>query len=206
MPGNNTAFIQKKFQYAIHETTMSNCCALFVCIERTCTQEGISAKFISGVLIAFAANHPRARDESSTIRATNARWDCSISSCDTHVKFSRSSWNVTQVSSKIEIILGRPGRRSRERSSLISYNFLVYECTNRFTTLWAMFVLSFALPTDLRRDIHATKHPRAALCRTIVGDEDACVHMRARTRAQAHRYIWESANLRANKLSRAATI
>lgn len=109
-------------------------------------------------------------------------------------------------------------RRSCERSSLISRNFLEYECTGRFIILPGGRLPSHLHrgcppPADLRRDIPATKRPRGSrvVSHRVVGEEDAAgrscarVCARARTRARRHTgtpgkaQIYEPINYRARR-------
>lgn len=161
--------------------------------------------YISSVFIAFAASHPRVRGESSTTCDKRTTWLFDItrlvagSSCKIFSRFiekfhvSSGMW----VSGKIEIIpeRGDPGcRGSCERSSLISRNFLEYECTGRFIILpgdvYPLVCTVGVLPRifgaiSARQNAHG-------MPRTVVDEEDAarscacaCTHTRADTQVHS---------------------
>lgn len=101
-------------------------------------------------------------------------------------------------------------RRSCKRSSLISRNFLEYERTGRFIILPAdvcSLICTVGVPLRIFGAISARRNAHGEPCRGVPSSPRKMRHVRAcaraRTRAQAHGYIRESANLRANKLSRA---
>lgn len=173
-----------------------------MCIERTRTQQHISAKFISVFLIASVANYPRARNERLNDLRTNAR-NCLIS----RVIVARYSCKILSFIGKRHIgfeqnrnYFGtrRSGWRLRERS-LISCNFLEYEYTGRFIILLRLcplirtvgiLPLIFGYPHDKTTTSHAVHHHRR-------GRWCACTYTRASTGIFGKAQIYEPINYRA---------
>lgn len=180
-----------------------------MCTE-TYIHKNASPQNLYRVFIAYAASHPRARGESSTTRDKRTTWLFDITRIVAGSSCKIPSRSVTWVSGKIEIIPRDECRRSCERSSLISRNFLEYERTGRFIILpgdVCPLICTVGVLPRIFGAISARQNAHGEPCRGAPASARRMRHVRAcaraRTRARAHRYIRESANLRANKLSRA---